>query len=221
MTVRTVDRADVQLGRASGSMASGQKPVNSGPNMPTEIELKLRIADHQAARTRLVAVGAHPVADVLETNWILDTTDRRLRAADTGLRVRQAVPADANATPAATLTFKGPRTGDTFKSREEQETLIDDPAAVLRILKRLGFMPTIVFEKRRATFKLGPCHVTLDELPRLGWFTEIEGASADDVEQARAKLAIDDAEPVAETYVELAAQHGDQTAAGVRQLMFD
>ncbi len=220
MTVRTADRADVQPGRASGSMASGLIPVNRAQIMPTEIELKLRVTDPQTVRARLAAVGARPIAEVLETNWILDTADRRLRAAGTGLRVRLSAPVDGSAPPVATLTFKGPRTGGALKIREELETQAHDSATMLRIFEELGYPPVITFEKRRAAFELGSCHVTLDELPRLGWFVEIEGPTAGAVEQARAKLAIEGAESVAETYVELAARHGDETASGIRELKF-
>ncbi len=122
--------------------------------------------------------------------------------------------------PPALLTYKGPRGAGVFKSREELETAVEDPAALSRIFERLGFQEVIVYEKRRETWQLGPCEIALDELPKLGSWIEIEGPSASAVEQARRQLGLSAVPVVQETYVELAAGTGDLSADGCRKLLF-
>jgi predicted adenylyl cyclase CyaB len=107
-----------------------------------------------------------------------------------------------------------------IRSREELEIQVDDQAALLVLLDRLGFRPVLRYEKRRQTWHLAPCEVTLDELPQLGWFAEIEGPSPAAVQTTQATLGLDTADIVAETYVELTARYGRVVADGTRVLSF-
>lgn len=192
--------------------------------MALEHEAKLRVEDPRRMRQRLRECGARPAGGWLEVDRIFDTADGRLRKADCGLRVRQrcdrltARPARQNA---VLLTFKGPRVGGEVKSREELETPVDDGTVLIAVLERLGFHLAIMYEKRREAYRLGECEIALDELPRLGWWLEIEGPDAGSVERVRARLGLADASLVRETYVEMAATHGDQQAGGTRWLGFD
>lgn len=193
--------------------------------MSPEIELKLRLADPQALRARLGALGAAACGRVLETNHIFDTPDGRLRRADCGLRVRTVQALDhqsaAESASGGVLTFKGPRTAAVFKVREEIETAVGDAAALIVILGRVGFQEVVVFEKRRETWHLAGCEVTLDELPRLGWFAEIEGPDGATIEAVRNRLGLSAATAVRETYIELAAAHGAAAPDGPRELRFN
>jgi predicted adenylyl cyclase CyaB len=183
--------------------------------------MKFRLDDPAVLRGRLRACRARRIALVHETNRIFDTAERRLLAADCGLRLRRQRPLD-DAGPAAgtTLTYKGPRGAGPAKVREEVETSVADSGAAARILERLGFNEVIVYEKRRETWRLDDCEVCLDELPKLGWFVEIEGPSREAVETARGRLELSAATPLQETYVELAATHGDPGPSDVRRLHF-
>jgi adenylate cyclase class 2 len=211
--------------------------VNRESPMGIEIEAKFRLADPKAIRRRLDQLGVQSGERVLETNRIFDTPDERLRNADCGLRIRQSEPLEpspashgrvrpphdrggSNDRPAL-LTYKGPRRAGDLKSREELETAIGRPATLIAILERLGFRQVIIYQKRRQTWHLGECEVALDELPRLGWWLEIEGLDAAVVEQARDRLGLADAPLVRETYVEMAAAHGRADAGGCRWLVFD
>ncbi len=204
-------------------MAAQPTRVNREPAMPQEIEAKLRIPGPEPLRGRLRALGAQPRAPVFETNRILDTADGRLRAAGCGLRVRccrPLPPAAAHDTESAWLTFKGPRAAGELKQREELETGVADAAMLLALFERLGYRSVILYEKRRETWHLRSCEVTLDELPQLGWFAEIEGPDAQAIAAVRAQLDLAATPLVRETYVELAARHGTPDAAGVRRLAF-
>jgi adenylate cyclase class 2 len=189
--------------------------------MPTEIEAKLRLDDPDALHERLRRLGAGRVAWRHESNHLYDTPDGRLRRSGCGLRVRVAWSLEVEgAAPTGWLTFKGPRRPGELKVREELESAVDDAAAVMGILTRLGWREVVVYEKRREVWHLGACEVAIDELPRLGWWLEIEGPDADAVRDVRRALGLEDAALVKETYVDMAAQHGEADAEGCRRLVF-
>ena len=207
-------------------MARQPSAVNCEIAMPTEIEVKFRLDRPEPLRERLRQLGTPAGPPVLETNRIFDAPDRRLLNADCGLRVREvrpqpAGPAVGSGVRPALFTFKGPRQAGQFKVREELETPVQDAAALTAILARLGFREVVVFQKRREAWQVDPCVVTLDELPRLGWWAEIEGPHERAVTDVQAQLGLAKASPVPETYVALAAAHGDQDAHGCRRLLFD
>jgi adenylate cyclase class 2 len=192
----------------------------------TETEAKFKLDQPQSWQARLREAGAVPLGRVLEINRLFDTPDARLRNADCGLRLREwrtlgagaagapGTPGRAAGTPGAVLTFKGPRAATGLKSRAEIETALADAAAAGQILNRLGVREVLVFEKIRETWRLGPCEVALDELPRLGWYLEIEGRDPEAVTTVRAQLGLADTPIVGETYPALAAAAGDREADG-------
>lgn len=190
--------------------------------MPEEIELKFRIADPAALRRRLREVGAQPEGAVLEVNTLFDTPPGSLLAADCGLRLRTCRAAGSDgaaenetANPSGgLLTYKGPRRAGATKVRMEWETAVANLAAMRQILNGLGYREVLVFEKRRETYTVAGCDVTLDELPQLGWFSEIEGPTAEAVDAVRTLLGLKDAATCRETYIELVA------AAGLSPLRF-
>ncbi|HUU95101.1 MAG TPA: class IV adenylate cyclase [Phycisphaerae bacterium] len=188
--------------------------------MSREIETKIRLGDPGPLRTRLRESGAARHTHVQETNRIFDTPDRRLLAGDCGLRIRESRPVDGGSPLQPTLTFKGPREPGPLKSRAELETPVADAQTLADILQRLGFREVIRYEKRRETWRLRDCEVCLDELPRLGWYVEIEGPRTEAVETARKQLGLTALPALRETYVELAADHGDADPAGCRLLLF-
>jgi adenylate cyclase class 2 len=186
-----------------------------------EIEAKFKLDQPQPWQTRLRAAGAVPLGRVLEINRMFDTPEGRLKNADCGLRLREwhgLAPAkgagSAGAADGALLTFKGPRAASGFKSRTEIQTALDDAAAGGQILNRLGVREVLVFEKIREAWRLGQCEVALDELPRLGWYLEIEGHDPESVTSVRAQLGLADAPLVGETYPALAAAAGERAADG-------
>lgn len=188
--------------------------------MAQEIEAKYPVDDPLAVQARLEASGGRPISRVLESNRVFDTRERTLAAADCGLRIRTTLDLNTAEQSTATLTYKGPRTASSVKARDEIETRITDPTAIAEILNRLGFFETVLYEKRRATWRLDDCEVCVDELPRLGWFVEIEGPSAAAVENARLRLGLH-TPPLRQTYVEMAATRGQSTADGRNLLLFN
>lgn len=172
--------------------------------MPTEIEAKMRIGEHEPLRVRLRAAGARRVGTVLEVNTFFDTTGHSLRSRDMGLRLRIARDV-ATGAESFVVTSKGPAARGALKRRDEIEFTVSNPDAAQRLFERLGFQPDLSFEKRRETWELDGCHVELDELPRLGRFVEIEGPSEEVILGVRDKLGLAQVELVRTSYIAMVA----------------
>jgi adenylate cyclase class 2 len=108
-----------------------------------EIEVKFRVADGPALERKLIAHGFHRVTPrTFEKNILFDTPDRRLRAQQSILRIRQygerwvvthkALPKDND--PAAR-----------HKHRIETETDVADGDAVSIIFSQLGYTPAFTY----------------------------------------------------------------------------
>ncbi|HLI86740.1 MAG TPA: class IV adenylate cyclase [Bryobacteraceae bacterium] len=161
--------------------------------MPTETEVKLAVASAAAARGLLRAKGYRVSKPrIFEANDVFDTPDRRLRDAQSLLRVRQ-VRREAK------LTYKGPPSGGKHKSREELELKADDAQTLASILGRLGFARVFRYEKYRTEFQRETTGtVTLDETP-IGTYLELEGAPGWIDRTARA-LGFEEKDYILESY---------------------
>lgn len=185
--------------------------------MGIEIEIKLRLADPAAMREQLSVVGASPLGAVLENNTYFDAPDARLRRSDCGLRIRTMRPVGgtvksktgpSHAAPLrAVLTYKGPRRDGELKVRTEEEMTIGSPDTAQAILAALDYYPTLSFQKRRESFRLGEARIELDELPALGFFLEIEADDEETVQTARKALGLDDEPTITKNYIEMVAEH--------------
>ena len=187
--------------------------------MTFEIEAKYAVRSHGPIRAQLQKLEAERIGAVLETNHIFDRPDRSLFATDCGLRVREIRVLDGAEQP-ATLTFKGARTGAALKTRQEVETPIGDAVAACRLLRALGFVETVTFEKRRESWRFGASRVELDELPHLGLFVEIEAAEEATVHQARDTLGLGDSDFIRESYIALLIGHCQQHNLPAQRITF-
>lgn len=168
--------------------------------MPIEIEKKYRLTKSQSDEVlrRLPKIGAEREGEDFEVNTLY--TGETLDVSRSVLRLRRIGNRGV-------LTYKEslpPRLD--MKHRREDETRVDDPAAMELILKALGFTPALVYEKRRETWQLGQAEIVIDELP-FGWFMEIEG-SEKDIHQVESKLAIKRLRTEPLSYPRLVLQHG-------------
>jgi adenylate cyclase class 2 len=101
---------------------------------------------------------------------LFDTAQAALGRAGRLLRVRQAGRVGI-------LTYKGQETSGKYKEREELEVEVSNTRALAEMLSRLGFIPTLHYEKFRTEYqRAGEAGVaTLDETP-IGVYAELEGA---------------------------------------------
>jgi adenylate cyclase class 2 len=169
--------------------------------MPIEIEKKYRLTREQfePLRRSLERAGAKGQGTAeFEENTIytgpgLDPRQRVLRLRRKGTR--------------AIFTFKErDASGSAIKRQREEETEVANADALAAILEALGYRPVLVYEKRRATWRLAGAEVVMDELP-FGLFVEIEGAEAAILEAERL-LGLENAEVEHAPYPELTLRHG-------------
>jgi len=118
----------------------------------------------------------------------------------------------------ATLTFKERiPTASAIKHHREEETSVGNPAALAEILTALGFVPALVYEKRRRRWRVGTAEVAVDELP-FGWFMEIEAGEAE-ITRVEELLGATRLLAEMETYPRLAAKLGKERS-GVIEARF-
>lgn len=134
----------------------------------SETEVKLYVADLDGLAMRLAAAGAALHSPrTYEHNVRYDTPDGDLSRQYVVLRLRR----DTR----VRLTYKGPaRINEGIMSRFEAEVTVDDFETMDGILRALGYVPFVIYEKYRTTYQWGEVEIVLDEMP-FGHFCEIEG----------------------------------------------
>ena len=178
--------------------------------MMTEIEAKFKIHNPAEVREKLLSCQAEYIQTVLQEDAYLDTDERQLYSNDTGLRLRivkKINPKGPDDKQIITLTYKGPRRKGDLKVREEQEVIVNSAETALAILARLGYYPTITFQKRRESFTLKNGRIELDELPQMGFFLEIEADDEQIVQSVRELLGLANSPTITKTYAELVAEY--------------
>ncbi|MFE5627319.1 class IV adenylate cyclase [Streptomyces virginiae] len=153
-----------------------------------EAELKACVQTPEETLRRLDerAVGR---AEVYQDTYY-DTAEGALEARDEELRVRTVHGADATRT---VLTYKGPPVDEGSGSKPEHETSVEDAQAVHALLRGLGYVPVVVFEKRCRNYAFEArgrqMLATLVRVPELdGTFLELETL----VEDEELQGALDD-----------------------------
>jgi adenylate cyclase class 2 len=174
--------------------------------MGMEIEAKMKVEDFDAVRKSLADNRAEHVGAVFETNAFFDTADRSLLHADKGLRLRTAKDPKSGGEKYV-ITVKGAQGQGQLKTREESEINVDSGHNAREVLTALGYEPTLSFQKRRESWKLGGCKIELDELPILGRFVEIEGPDEQTVMRVRQSLHLDDHPLITTGYISMLAKY--------------
>jgi len=135
-----------------------------------EIEVKLFTPDLPQIQQQLDDIGASLIKPrTYEHNTRFDNESGSFIDNKRVLRLRR----DNN----IRLTYKSPaEVINGISQREEIELTVDDFDAMQLILDRLGYHPSMVYEKYRTTYQYMDCEIVLDEMP-YGNFTEIEGTT--------------------------------------------
>jgi adenylate cyclase, class 2 len=170
------------------------------PKHRQEIEIKLRVPDVAALRSRLKHLRAREITPrTYESNTLYDTPRHDLRRRGQLIRIRIEQPVSSfgkirlkeNAT--ALLTYKGPSSTSStikpgrnskirthFKIKDEAEVAVTGSGELASILRALGLRPTFRYEKFRTTYALPGVRglkIELDETP-VGTYLELEGPFA-------------------------------------------
>ena len=177
-----------------------------------EIEVKFRIADPKQLERALRRCGFKMITkSTHEMNALYDLPGLPLRKRGDLLRLRKYGSEWV-------LTHKAKGKAGRHKIRIETETQVLDGPKMDRILRALGFFPTLRYEKFRAQWSDGKGHVVVDETP-IGNFGEIEGPSRWIDETAKC-LHIPAKDYITDTYAALFFQWKKQTRSPVNEMTF-
>ncbi len=188
--------------------------------MPVETEIKIRLADPQGFRDRLISLKASKHTERhFEENFVLDTPDNRLRAHSCLMRVRRTKGRES-------VTFKGPpKASGLFKIREENETLVESAEVMLEIFRQLGMEIWFRYEKYREEFSVpagctqpGHVLVALDTTP-IGDFAELEG-SEEGIREVAWRLGVNESQFLRESYYSLYVGHCRQRGTEPKHMVF-
>jgi len=170
------------------------------------------VGDLAALAARLEAAGAvleHP--RTYEHNIRYDTPGGDLSRRYVVLRLRR----DTR----VRLTYKGPGSiSEGIMSRFEAEVTVDDFETMDGILRALGYVPFMIYEKYRTTYRLGEVEVVLDEMP-FGNFCEIEGPRAA-IEAALDALGLAEYPRIGTSYLGVFARLKEKLELPFRDLTF-
>jgi len=129
-----------------------------------EVEIKVRIEDPDGFERRIVGMGAEFIREVVEEDEYFNHPCRDFARTDEALRIRND----------GTLTYKGPKVDEETKSREEVNLRIGSIEDARSLLISLSFRPVAKVVKRRRYYRLGELTISIDHLPDLGYFVEVE-----------------------------------------------
>ncbi|MBS1796455.1 MAG: class IV adenylate cyclase [Acidobacteria bacterium] len=180
--------------------------------MSDEIEKKYRLQAGQKdlLGAALTGLGAEYVGADFEENVLF---------LGHGLLEREAVLRLRRVGGATVVTYKQKIASDAgLKHHREYETTVEDFDEMAKIFEALGFHRSMVYEKRRRTWRFRDVEIVLDELP-FGDFMEIEGPVAG-IAEAEALLGAADYEGETKTYPLLTLDHGRRNGA-VIEARFD
>lgn len=139
-----------------------------------ELELKARVEDADAVRKSLLAAGAELVYRGAMKDRRFDRRGR-LDRRDEVVRLRVYHPADRSR-EWGVLGWKGPaRRRGGYRLREEWESRIDDPKAVLVVLRRMGYKISVRVDRAVEQYRLGEATLRLEWYPSMDVLLEVEG----------------------------------------------
>jgi adenylate cyclase class 2 len=164
--------------------------------MKKEIEIKFKIKKPNLIREKLKNLKAEFVGKVFERTIKFDTEKENLKEQGKFLRIRTGFK--------NVITFKKKisKFDKDFKEREEIEVEISDPIEMEKILENLGFTKKWIMEKYREKWILGKVEISIDKLPRMGYFIEIEGKKGT-IQNTAKILGLDFKNKITATYWDL------------------
>jgi adenylate cyclase class 2 len=191
-----------------------------------EAELKTRVLSPDAVMRRLDERATARVEVYQDTYY--DRPDGSLEKADQELRVRTVLGTESTRT---VLTFKEAAVDESSGSKPEHETSVEDADAAHAILRGLGHIKVIEFEKRCRNYEFEASGrrmlATLVRVPEIdGTFLEVEtlveedevNVALDGIRAVLAELGIGPQDLTRETYTAaVAAQRGGTDAANPRR----
>ncbi|MFF4697130.1 class IV adenylate cyclase [Streptomyces chattanoogensis] len=179
-----------------------------------EAELKARVHNPEYVMGQLDRMAEGRPEVYRDTYY--DVPSGSLDARDQELRVRTIHGPESTR---SVLTYKSARIDAESGSKPEHETRVDDPEAVHAMLRGLGYVPAIAFQKRCRNYEFNShgrsMLATLVEVPEIqGTFLEVEtmvqaehelSAALDDVRSVMTQLGIHEGDFTTERYTDAVA----------------
>ena len=188
-------------------------PRENSISMALEIEIKVKVPSLNFIRENLLKNGATLIADQDEHDLYYNAPDRDFAVTDEALRIRYLANQICGKEMPPNVTYKGPKVGrEGFKSREEIIVDLSSAEDYCLILERLGFHLTAEVVKHREMYQCTDAIVTLDNLPSVGMFSEIEASFA---------LSEDEAISVINKTAEMAGIKGERLTKSYLEIMLD
>jgi len=147
-----------------------------GESLHVEVESKYRVVcSVDVLLEKLFKLGVVFEGEVEVEDHYFTHPCRDFRETDEALRLRIE---RGNGSAKYTLSYKGSRESQSeeVKKRVEIEVEVTDPEALKSILSRLGFSKVAVVYKKRTLYRVCGCTVSVDFLPGIGYFVEVEGS---------------------------------------------
>jgi len=176
-----------------------------------ETEIKFRIDDPEKISVLLKKLGAKKVDSGFEKNIIFDRNGE-LAGAERLLRLR-------SYGGMADITHKRKIPAEKFKVREELTLKIESFEKGADLLEALGFRPVWKYEKKRQTWELNGAGVTIDAMPVMGNFVEIE-ASEKEIAETAEKLGLDMTLGITKSYGDLFREHCKDMGVQLKDMVF-
>jgi len=155
---------------------------NFGVKMTFEVELKARLRNPDAIKTKAAQMGSLKKETLKEDVYFRPKGDT------------SAVPADRyrlrREGKVATVTFKQKIIAGGTEVNRETEFTVDNAHAFFQFAERYGFEPFVVKRKKSRTYQVGRASVELNDVEHLGCFIEIEILCEEESEIAVARTEI-------------------------------
>ncbi len=188
-------------------------PRANNISMALEIEIKVKVPSLDTIRENLLRNGAELIADQDEHDLYYNAPHRDFAVTDEALRIRYLTNQTCGKSMPPNVTYKGPKVGrEGFKSREEIIVDLSSAEDYCLILERLGFHLTAEVIKHREIYQCRNAIVTLDNLPGVGTFSEIEASFS---------LTEDQAISVINQTADMAGIHGERLTKSYLEIMLD
>lgn len=172
-------------------------------NIETEKKYRLSPKRHDEIVDKLIEYNAVFRKEVFEVNYQHRGGEMDERGAT--LRLRKIGDFTV-------LTYKEKVRSDSgAKQKLEYETSVSDVEATEKIIERLGYRLTAVYEKRRKYWHLDDVEVVMDELP-FGLYMEIEG-TIESIARAEKKLGLKELEHEPRGYPRLTIKYGQNNGS--------
>lgn len=182
-------------------------------SMALEIEIKVKVPSLDPIREKLLQNGSVLIAEQDEHDLYYNAPHRDFAVTDEALRIRYLTNQTCGKAMPPNVTYKGQKVGrEGFKSREELIVDLSSAEEYCLILERLGFRLTAEVVKHREIYQCKDAIVTLDYLPGVGTFSEIE-ASFD--------LSEEEAISVINKTAEMAGIVGERLTRSYLEIMLD